>query len=210
MTDAEGKGNPVWRGPCVGANRHRRRSAVTWRHPTPVFTVGASLDHGAYRARHNVNFSTVSGSVDRRETEPQPGACNSHYARPRSICRQDAAEGLVFGRGVSQRGDHKPLPRCRAIIFKADKLSPLRVAEASDCVSVALADEPGVEVVSVQVDVAEPADRSGRHVSPVRSLYESCTVLPSRCRLGEGAGLAARSTLHRFGWGASSPGCPLR
>ena len=43
------------------------------------------------------------------------------------------------------------------LFFQLNKLRPLREGKAPVSMGVAVADEPGVEVVSVQEDVAKPA-----------------------------------------------------
>ena len=82
------------------------------------------------------------------------------------------ASGLVFGLSTK--------------VIYISKIRPLG----------ALADEPGVEVVSVQVDVAEPATVAVGGI-PGAIPYES-NCLAFEMRLGEGAGLAPE-VLDRLG-----------
>ena len=64
------KGNPVWRGPCVGANRHRRRQAVHG-DTRARYPVGASLDSGASSGPQRLCLAGLR-SVDHREKGRHP------------------------------------------------------------------------------------------------------------------------------------------
>ena len=86
-------------------------------------------------------------------------------------------------------------------------MSPLRVAKASDCVSVALADEPGVEVLTVQVDV--PKQPLIAVPWPVRSI-SSCTVLPSSAALVKALASAPNRCTGLVGFFVSGVSAPIK
>ena len=122
---------------------------------------------------------------------------------PQSIPRR---RGRVDRVRVSSRGPQPPA-RFTGGVLKSDKLSLQGISESPDGVTVSLADQPGVEVLAVQVDVAkQPAIAVPGIAGGVR--FERHRLALKR-RLGVGAGLRSKM-LHGLGRVYRLPGCPRR
>ena len=175
MTDATGKGlAPVWRDPCAGTNRDRRRAAAHGDTPPMLRWTHGTIRGSLCPAHGSTRLVGAQWIVERRAA-----ACRLRAdLAPQSIPRR---RGRVDRVRVSSRGPQPPA-RFTGGVLKPDKLSLQGISESPDGVTVSLADQPGVEVLAVQVDVAKQPAIAVPGVSPVGSA-SSVTVLASSAAL---------------------------